>query len=112
MSMNHTYWWHEAKDGYRWVSLDVTVTYYGSEARHVSIFDFVLRDSDGYEYQPDFMGSGTINKPAPDGDISNGSYIRGILEFQIPYSAIGLKLGFDTTDYDDGGFIYTPLPKP
>jgi hypothetical protein len=55
-----------------------------------SLIGFHLLDAQNRQYDEDIFGAG-VTPSAPDGEISGGMSIRGIVVFEVPNGTTGLR---------------------
>jgi hypothetical protein len=93
----------DANAGKIFLIADVGVENPGPEIVKVSGQQFKVKDSDGYAYSED-LAAAMLSAQRLDGNLPSGDKIRGKILFQIPKTAKGLQLIFDT-----GAAGYIPL---
>lgn len=87
--------------GNRWVAVDVEVTNTGSEPQVVSsLVCFEIVDDQNRSYSLTITAEG--GSSPPDGEVAAGASRRGILTYEVPADAAGLRLTFQCELFSTG----------
>ncbi len=89
------------RPGRRWVGVDVEVKNLGSEPDYVSALGcFSVRDAQHHDGD-EVLWSGVRPGP-PDGEVEPNDARRGVLVFDVPRTARGLRLRFECEPFSTG----------
>jgi hypothetical protein len=92
------------KPGNRYIAIDTEVTNMTSQPQTVSsLFCFELQDDKNQSY--DYAITGDTSVKSPDGEVDARGSRRGMLTYEVPESATGLKLRFKCELFSKGSAI-------
>jgi len=97
-------------DGQRFIVVDLSITNTGSQAANVStMLQMKLKDSAERQYNLDLMATTAAGGAAPEGELAPGETVRGLVGFQLPVDASGLRFSFDGNIFG-AGKVFVQLP--
>jgi hypothetical protein len=90
----------ELKDGYQFISVDVTIENKGSSDLEIfSSYNMILKDPQGWTYSEE-IGANMMNLT-----LTPGEKIRGQVVYMVPRSATGLVFSYDDNIYEKGRIL-------
>ena len=92
--------WNQAKDGYEYVIVDVTIRNTGSSTVSYNVFDFSLQDSNGNITDQTFYTSDR-NTDLSSGQLAPGGTVTGTIPFEAPIGDTGLELIYEPDLWSD-----------
>ena len=92
--------WNQAKDGYEYVIVEVTITNAGDSTVSYNTFDFSLQDSNGNITSETFYTSDR-NTDLGSGQLASGGTITGTIPFEAPIGDTGLELIYEPDFWSD-----------
>lgn len=84
----------QAKDGWHFLILDITVENTGSWKSYCSYTPYSVQDERGYLFDRHYDATSSLPNAFESGDIEPGGSYRGELAFEVPQSSVALELWY------------------
>ncbi|MGB0384160.1 MAG: DUF4352 domain-containing protein [Ardenticatenaceae bacterium] len=104
---------NKPKEGNKFLAVEVLIVNQGDAPTSISsLLQMKLKDETGQNYNVDLLASTAAGSSAPDGELSAGERLRGMVGFQLPQDVTGLTFVFDPSVFGTGKVFVKLGAKP
>lgn len=96
--------YQKPKSGNEYINVELEVTNDGYETEYISPTQVYLKDGDNNKYSYSIFAVET-STPSISGELASNDTVRGIVGFELPKDASGVKLYFQGTSYNGAAAV-------